>query len=59
MMKDRLLYKVTHIETNRYFLSIKKPDAEKGWKTELICSYELKNIDYIEMCSLFDNLCMN
>lgn len=59
MMKDRLLYKVTHIETNRYFLSIKKPTGEKGWKTELICSYELKNTDYIEMCSIFDSLCIN
>ncbi len=58
-MKDRLLYKLTHVETNRYLLSIKKPELKKGWKLELICSYELKNTLYIEMCSVFDDLCLN
>jgi hypothetical protein len=58
-MKDRLLYKHTHLETNRYFLSIKKPEQKNGWKIELICSYELPNHLYIEMCSVFDTLCLN
>lgn len=58
-MNDRLLYKHTHIETNSYFLSIKKPDEKKGWKIELICTYELPNHLYIEMCSVFDSLCLN
>jgi len=58
-MKDRLLYKLTHVETNRYFLSIKKPEVKNGWKLQLICSYELPNDLYIEMCSVFDDLCLN
>ena len=58
-MKDRLLYKLTHVETNRYLLSIKKPELKKGWELQLICSYELPNTLYIKMCIVFDELCIN